>query len=86
MSKGQKHTNLLTCHAARINLPKEILLSFERLLLSELTVHILSDFELYRILKNDADSVKKQHIFSISSYFGYYVVQISRKSHNGVFT
>ena len=56
MSKGQKHTNLMTCHAARITLPKEILMSFESLLLTELTVQILSDLELYRILKNDADS------------------------------
>ena len=56
MSKGQKHTNLMTYHAARINLPKEILMSFESLLLTELTVQILSDLELYRILKNDADS------------------------------
>ena len=36
--------------------PKEILMSFESLLLTELTVQILSDLELYRILKNDADS------------------------------
>ena len=56
MSKGQKHSNLMTCHAARINLPKEILMSFESLLLTELIVQILSDLELYRILKNDADS------------------------------
>ena len=46
---------LMTCHAARINLPKEIM-SFESLLLTELTMQILSDLELYRILKNDADS------------------------------
>ena len=39
-----------------INLPKEILTSFESLLLTELTVQILSDLELYRILKNDAHS------------------------------
>ena len=52
MSKDQKHTNLMTCHAA----PKEILMSCESLLLTELTVQILSDLELYRILKNDADS------------------------------
>ena len=56
MSKGQKHTNAMTCDTARINLPKEILMSSESLLLTELTVQILSDLELYRILKNDADS------------------------------
>ena len=56
MSKGQKHTNLMTCHAARIKLPKEILMSFERLLLTALTVQILSDLELYSIFKNHADS------------------------------
>ena len=46
----------MTCQAARLNLPKEILMSFESLLLTELIVQILSDLELYRILKNDADS------------------------------
>ena len=56
MSKGKKQANLMTCHATHINLPKEILMSFESLLLTELTVQRLSDLELYRILKNDADS------------------------------
>ena len=46
----------MTCHAARINLPKEIPMLFESLWLTELTAQILSDLELYRILKNDADS------------------------------
>ena len=67
MSKGQKHMNLMNCHAARIHLPKEIFMSLESLLPRELTVQILSDLELYRILKNDADSgvrsVKYQHAF-----------------------
>ena len=56
MLKGQKHINLMTYHAARIHLPKEIFISFERLSLRELTVQILLDFEIYRMLKNDAVS------------------------------
>ena len=44
--EGQNHAILMTCHAAQ----------FESRLLTELTVQILSDLELYRILKNDADS------------------------------
>ena len=56
MSKSQKHMNLMTCHAARIQLPKEIFISLESLSLRELTMQILLAFELYRMLKNDAVS------------------------------
>ena len=42
---------LMNCHAAHIHLPKEMFVS-----LRELTVQILLDLELYRILKNDAVS------------------------------
>ena len=56
MSKGQNHMNLINCHAARIHLPKEIFISLESLSLRELTVQILLDLELYRMLKNDAVS------------------------------
>ena len=48
--------NLINCHAARIHLPKEIFISLESLSLRELTVQILLDLELYRMLKNDAVS------------------------------
>ena len=56
MSKGQKHMNLMNCHAACIYLPKEILILCESLSLRELTMQVLLDLELYRILKNDAIS------------------------------
>ena len=56
MPKGQNHMNLINCHAARIHLPKEIFISLESLSLRELTVQILLDLELYRMLKNDAVS------------------------------
>ena len=56
MSKSQKHMNLMTCHAARIPLPKEIFISLESLSLRELTMQISLAFELYRMLKNDAVS------------------------------
>ena len=56
MSKGKKHMNLVTCHAARIQLPKEIFTSLESCSLRELRMQILLAFELYRILKNDAVS------------------------------
>ena len=48
--------NLINCHVARINFPKEIFISLESLSLRELTVQILLDLELYRMLKNDAVS------------------------------
>ena len=48
--------NLINCHAARIHLPNEIFISIENLSLRELTVQILLDLELYRMLKNDAVS------------------------------
>ena len=56
MSKGQKHMNLMNCHAACISLPREILMSCENLPLRELTVQVLLDLELYRTVKNDAVS------------------------------
>ena len=46
----------MTCHAARIPLPKEIFISLESLSLRELTMQISLAFELYRMLKNDAVS------------------------------
>ena len=51
-----KYTNLVNCHATCIYLPREILISFERLSLRELTVQVLLYLELYRMLKNDAVS------------------------------
>ena len=51
-----KYMNLMNCHAACIYLPREILISCESLSLRELTVHVLLDLELYRIVKNDAVS------------------------------
>ena len=56
MSKGSKYMNLMICHAACIYLPREILISCESLSLRELTVQVLLDLELYRIVKNDAVS------------------------------
>ena len=56
MSKCQNHMNLINCQAARINFPKEIFISLESLSLRELTVQILLDLKLYRMLKNDAVS------------------------------
>ena len=52
MSKGQKHMNLINCHAARIHLP----ISLQSSSLIELTVQILLDLELYRMLKNNVGS------------------------------
>ena len=56
MSKGQKHMILMNCHAACIYLPREIFIPCETLSLRELTMQVLLDLELYRILKNDAVS------------------------------
>ena len=56
MSKGQKDMILMNCHQACIYLPREILIPCETLSLRELTMQVLLDFELYRILKNDAVS------------------------------
>ena len=56
MSKGQKDTNLMNCHAAIIYLPREIFIPCETLSLRELTMQVLLDLELYRILKNDGVS------------------------------
>ena len=56
MSKGQKYMKLMNCHAACIYFPREILISCESLSIRELTVQVLLDLELYRILKNDAIS------------------------------
>ena len=51
-----KYMNLVNCHAACLFLPREILISCESLSLRELTVQVLLDLELYRIVKNDAVS------------------------------
>ena len=56
MTKCQKHMNLMTSHAARIHLPQHFFISLESLSLRELTVRILLDLELYRMLKNDTVS------------------------------
>ena len=56
MSKGKKDMILMNCHAACIYLPREIFISCETLSLKELTMQVLLDMELYRILKNDAVS------------------------------
>ena len=47
MSKGQKHMNLMNCHAPCIYFPKEIPISCESLSLRELTTQVLLDLELY---------------------------------------
>ena len=56
MSKGQKDRILMNCHAACIYLPREIFIPCETLSLRELTMQVLLDLELYRILKDDAVS------------------------------
>ena len=56
MSKGQKDMMLMNSHAACIYLPREIFIPCETLSLRELTMQVLLDLELYRILKNDAVS------------------------------
>ena len=56
MSKGQKDTTLMNCHAACIYLPREIFIPYETLSLRELTMQVLLDLELYHILKNDGVS------------------------------
>ena len=48
--------NLLNCRANCIYLPREISISCESLSLRELTVQVLLDLELYRIVKHDAVS------------------------------
>ena len=56
MSKSQKDMILMNGHAACIYLPREIFIRCETLSLRELTMEVLLDLELYRILKNDAVS------------------------------
>ena len=56
MSKGKKDMTLMNCHAACIYFPREIFIPCETLSLRELTMQVLLDLELYRILKNDAVS------------------------------
>ena len=56
MSKGQKDMILMNYHAACIYLPRELFVPCETLSLRELTMQVLLDLELYRILKNDAVS------------------------------
>ena len=74
MSKGQKHMNLMNCHAACIYLPKEIPISCESLSLRELTTQVLLDLEPYRILINSAilgqscNRMSRQHK-TVSVYF-----------------
>ena len=46
----------MNCHAACIYLLREIFIPCETLSLRELTMKVLLDLELYRILKNDAVS------------------------------
>ena len=53
---GQKDMILMNCHAACIYLPREIFIPCETLSLRELTMQVLLDLELYRILKDDAVS------------------------------
>ena len=48
MSKGQNHMNLINCHERVYICPKKFLY--------QLTVQILLDLEVYRMLKNDAVS------------------------------
>ena len=55
MSKGQNMI-LMNCHAACIYLPREIFIPCETLSLRELTMQVLLNLELYRILKSDAVS------------------------------
>ena len=56
MSKGQKDMILMNCYAACKYFPREIFIPCETLSLRELTMQVLLDLELYRILKNDAIS------------------------------
>ena len=56
MSKGQTDMILMNCHAACIYLPREIFIPCETLSLRELTMQVLLDLELHRILKDDAVS------------------------------
>ena len=56
MSKGQKDMILMNCHAECVYLPREIFIPCETLSLRELTMQVLLDLELYRILKDDAVS------------------------------
>ena len=59
VSKNQTFSNFRG-HSSKIDfaqiLPREILISCESLSLRELTVQVLLDLELYRIVKNDAIS------------------------------
>ena len=54
MSKGQKDMILMNCHAACIYLPRENFIPCETLLLRELTMQVLLELELYRVLEDDA--------------------------------
>ena len=56
MPKGQKDMILMNCHTACIYLPREIFIPCETLSLRELTMQVLLDLKLCRILKNDAIS------------------------------
>ena len=54
--EGQKDMILMNCHAACIYLPRETFIPCETLSLRELTMHVLLNLELYRMLKDDAVS------------------------------
>ena len=54
--EGQKDMILMNCHAACIYLPREIFIPCETLSRRELTMQVLLDLELYRILKVDVVS------------------------------
>ena len=56
MSKSQKDMIFMNCHAACIHFPREIFIPCGTLSLRELTMQVLLDLELYRILQNDAVS------------------------------
>ena len=79
--------NLMNCHAARMHFPKGIFTSLESLSLRELTVQILLDLELYRMLKNDAVSGVMRGTFSqvkpgvskLKLFRMQTVIQISKK-------
>ena len=51
MSKGKKDMSLVNCQAACIYLPREIFIPCDTLSLIEITMEVLLDLELYRILK-----------------------------------
>ena len=77
--------NLINCHAARTRFPKEIFISLESLSLRELTVQILLDLELYRMLKTmrfqGTFSQVKPGVLKLKLFRMQAVIQISKKNH-----